>query len=100
MGRIRRRLGQEIERLVQRNVENLRWATLRGLNETFRRFGAQLDQRLAQSLAVTQGVIEAALERRQARAGEIEPELVHLRGWLRRMECCRRAFECGAESPQ
>ena len=57
---LRRQLEAEIGALVQHNVENLRWATLRGVNETFRRFSAQLDSRLAEVLRVTHGVNHAS----------------------------------------
>jgi hypothetical protein len=37
--RLRRRLVEEIEAALLRNVENLRWATRQNIADTFRRFG-------------------------------------------------------------
>jgi GTP-binding protein EngB required for normal cell division len=87
--RLRKRLEGEIVSLVQRNVENLRWATLRGLTETFRRFAVQLDENLAEAFDATQGVIGAALDRRQSHADETEAELARLQALYHRLEHCR-----------
>jgi GTPase Era involved in 16S rRNA processing len=55
---IRKRLLEEINAVVIRNVENLRWATRQNMEDTFRRFGAELDERLAMSLAATLGAMQ------------------------------------------
>ena len=39
----------EVDELVQRNVENLRWATLQNLESAFRRFAGWFDDRLGES---------------------------------------------------
>jgi GTP-binding protein EngB required for normal cell division len=74
--RQRRRLLEEAGTLVRRNVENLRWATLQNINEAFRRFGAQLDQDLADTIQATHGAIRAAHAKRlgssRSVAGEVE----------------------------
>jgi len=74
----RKRRDQQVEAqlsaLVQHNVENLRWATLRGLNETFRRFSAQLDVRLADVIAVTRGAINGTIERWHSEAHQVAAE--------------------------
>lgn len=87
--RLRQRLEAEIAGLVQRNVENLRWATLRGLNETFRRFAGRLDEHLVEALSVTQGVIGAALDRRRSHADETEAKLARLQALHDRLDGCR-----------
>ena len=94
--RLRRRLQAQIAALAQRNVENLRWAILRGLNETFRRFGTQVDDRLSDALVVTEGAINAALQRRRGRADETAAELAHWRAITDRLNKLR--FELG-ETP-
>lgn len=83
--RLHQQMEMEVSALVQHNVENLRWATLRGLNDTFRRFATQLDERLAEVLAVTQGAISQALERRQTEAGQAGLDLQRLRGFAQRI---------------
>jgi ribosome biogenesis GTPase A len=73
--RTRKYLLEEIDTVVIRNVENLRWATRQNLEETFRRFGAELDERLAMSLAATRGAMQKALEQRKAHAEQIDSEI-------------------------
>jgi GTP-binding protein EngB required for normal cell division len=77
--RLGRRLADEIDELVERNVENLRWATLQNLEAAFRRFAAAFDERLAEAIAATRGAIEAAAEKRRMHANEAETELLRLR---------------------
>jgi GTP-binding protein EngB required for normal cell division len=75
---LRRALEEEIAGLVQRNVENLRWATLRGLDDTFRRFATQLDERLREAVAATDGSIRQVIEHRRREAGNAAGELQRL----------------------
>ena len=89
---LRRQLEAEINALVQHNVENLRWATLRGVSETFRRFSAQLDARLTEVLKVTQGVITQAIERRQSEAGRTTVELQQMLGFADTLARLREAL--------
>ena len=83
--RLQQQFDEQIRTLVQRNVENLRWTTLLSLDETFRRLSTQLDQRLADTLAVTRGVIATALEQRRSRAERTGAELERLRSVLDRL---------------
>jgi len=73
--RMRKRLLQEIDAVVIRNVENLRWATRQNMEDTFRRFGAELDERLTMSLDATRGAMRKALEQRKAHAEQIDSEI-------------------------
>jgi predicted nucleic acid-binding protein len=72
--RIRRRLQNEIETLVRRNVENLRWAARQNVEDAFRRLDAGLDQLFANSIETTRNVIIAARVRRLDQADRIEAE--------------------------
>jgi GTP-binding protein EngB required for normal cell division len=72
-------LQRQVEELVSRNVENLRWSTLQGLDDTFRRFAATLEERLASAVGATQGAVEAASARRSDASGRADTELVGLR---------------------
>ena len=72
-------LQRQIEELVSRNVENLRWSTLQGLDDTFRRFAATLEVRLASAVEATQGAVEAASAKRSNASGRADAELVGLR---------------------
>jgi GTP-binding protein EngB required for normal cell division len=72
--RIRRRLQSEIETLVRRNVENLRWAARQNVEDAFRRFDAALDELFTDSIETTRNVIVAARDRRLNQADRIEAE--------------------------
>ena len=77
--RAKRRLSAEVDDLVARNIENLRWATLQNIDDAFRRFSAWFDERLAEAIEATRGAITAAQESRQRRSGEAEADLQRLR---------------------
>jgi small GTP-binding protein len=63
-GRARGRLKKQIDILVMRNLENLRWETLQNIDAAFRKFGADLDTNLGLTIDATHGAIESALTRR------------------------------------
>jgi hypothetical protein len=69
---------RQAEELVIRNGENLRWAILRGLDETFRKAVAQFEERLDEAIAATQNIIRNALARRRDEAFGVQPELDRL----------------------
>jgi GTPase Era involved in 16S rRNA processing len=73
--RMRKRLLEEINAVVIRNVENLRWATRQNIEDTFRRFGAELDERLSMSLDATQGAMKKALDQRKQHAEHVDSEI-------------------------
>jgi len=73
--RLRKRLLEEIDEVIVRNVENLRWATRQNLEDTFRRFGAELDERLKMSLAATRGAMKKALEQRKQHSEQTNSEI-------------------------
>lgn len=75
--RLKTRLAREVETLVTRNVENLRWATLRNLDEAFRRFAAHFDERLKETAEATRSAMQAAQLRREQSA-TAAPVLEHL----------------------
>jgi ribosome biogenesis GTPase A len=72
---MRRRLLEEIDHVVVRNVENLRWATRQNMEDTFRRFGTELDERLAMSLDATCGAMKKALGQHKEHAERIGSEI-------------------------
>jgi GTPase Era involved in 16S rRNA processing len=77
--RVRKQLAEGLATLVQRNVENLRWAIRQGIEETFRRFGVLVEERTDSARDATQGAVEAAAILRAARAETIAVELSRLR---------------------
>jgi hypothetical protein len=58
--RLQKRLNEEVETLVTQNVENLRWATLRNLDDAFRRFSLSFEERLKETAEATRGAMRAA----------------------------------------
>jgi hypothetical protein len=76
--RLRTRMIQQADQLIVRNAENLRWAIVRGLDETFRRATAQFEQRLDETIATTRDVIRDALARRRDQSFAVQPELDRL----------------------
>jgi hypothetical protein len=81
--RRRARLIAQENELIIRNAENLRWAILRGIDETFRRAGRSFEERLDDAIATTRGVIRQALTRRRDQAVAVDSDLNHL-------DCARR----------
>ena len=77
--RAKRRLAAEVDSLVARNIENLRWATLQNIDDTFRRFSVWFDDCLKEAIDATRGAIAAALEKSHQQAGQAEGELKRLR---------------------
>jgi len=91
--RIMKRLEEEVESLVRRNVENLRWATFQNLNATFRQFAAELNEKLKLALAATQGAIQAAWDKRQQETGTVAREVSRLEAALARLEGIERELK-------
>jgi small GTP-binding protein len=76
--RLQKRLDEEVETLITHNVENLRWATLRNLDEAFRRFSSTLDERLKATAETTRWAMRAARQRRTENETMMQPELERL----------------------
>ena len=78
--------------LVQRNVENLRWALLQAIDDSFRRFNMQVDERIGEVLAATKGAIKAALNLRRQESNRSQTELQRLRCAAEHLEELRIEF--------
>jgi len=89
---LRRRLTRETEQLIVRNAENLRWAILRGFDETFRNATGHLDERLDDAITATQKVIKDALAKRRDRSFAVDPEIGRLAGVLSSLTDIREAL--------
>ncbi len=70
-----RRAAAEQDRIVTRNVENLRWAARQAVEDALRSLAAEISASLASVRRATRGAMQAALDRRrscsEATAGEI-----------------------------
>jgi GTP-binding protein EngB required for normal cell division len=65
-------LAADTEKAVLRNLANLDWAVRQNLEDAFRRFESSLDEQLGRALAATREAMHIAIERRTARAEEME----------------------------
>lgn len=65
-------LAADTEKAVLRNLANLDWAVRQNLEDAFRRFESSLDEQLGRALAATREAMRIAIERRTARAEEME----------------------------
>ena len=72
------RMIRQADDLIVRNAENLRWAILRGLDETFRKATAQFEERLDETIRATRDVIRDALARRRNQSFAVQPEIDRL----------------------
>jgi len=76
--RLRARMVRQADELIVHNAENLRWAILRGLDETFRKATARFEERLDETISATRNVIGDALARRRDKSFAVQPELHRL----------------------
>jgi GTP-binding protein EngB required for normal cell division len=76
--RLRARMIRQADELIVRNAENLRWAILRGLDETFRKVTGQFEEQLDEAISVTRDVIGDALARRDDRSFAVRTEVDRL----------------------
>jgi GTPase SAR1 family protein len=67
--RAKSRMKKQIDMLVMRNLENLRYETLRSIDEGFRKFSSDLDENLRLTTEATHGAARAVLEKRKQHAG-------------------------------
>lgn len=98
LARLKKRMLNQIDGLVLRNVENLRWATRQNIEDTFRRFGAYLDQRLAETIESTRGAIRTAYERRRQHADQIAMRAARLDAVIGQLNEIREEFSRHAAS--
>jgi len=63
-GRVRRRIGEEVARLVASNVENLHWSIVQSIDTSFRRFAFDMEHTLTAAIGATREAIDIAAARR------------------------------------
>jgi GTPase Era involved in 16S rRNA processing len=76
--RLKKRLAEEVESLVTQNVENLRWATLRNVDEAFRGFSSTLEERWKATAEATRAAMSAARLRHKQDEKATAPEIARL----------------------
>jgi hypothetical protein len=92
MKRLRARIVRGMQELVMRNAENLRWAILRGMDDTFRKAGARFDEQLDDAIRATRNVIGDALGRRRDTSFAVEPEVIRLDRSIERLSQVRKSL--------
>lgn len=85
MKRLERWLREDIDYLVARNVEELRWATRQNLEEAFRTFQGRMETQLEAVINVIRSSVRAALEHQTGRESQLMPELNRLEGFRQRL---------------
>ncbi len=84
--RIKMRILEEIDTLVRRNIENIRWSIYQTVNNTFRAFASELEEELSKILDATYGAIDAAAKRRKEHAELVSDEIEQLESALKRIK--------------
>jgi GTP-binding protein EngB required for normal cell division len=95
-------LDDHLDRLVNRNVENLRWAMLQNVDASVLGFGRSLADGLERATEATEGAIEAALERRLSRGEKVVDDLHRWKGLISDLNALRselRTLELDAVTP-
>ncbi|MCF8049740.1 MAG: dynamin family protein [Desulfobacterales bacterium] len=82
-------MDQRMDGLVRRNVENIRWSMLQNLNISFAGFARKVRERLEETVAATQGAMEAAHRRRQAHDGSVEAEINRITNRIAALEASK-----------
>ncbi|HXG52683.1 MAG TPA: dynamin family protein [candidate division Zixibacteria bacterium] len=96
--RIQKRLFDELERLVAHNVENIRWSTLRNLDDAFRRFSAALEDEIKVTAAATREAMRAADLRKTQEEKTARPDIERLERKAGELADIQDAFARCAES--
>ena len=94
--RAKSRMKRQIEVLVIRNLENLRYETLRSIDEGFRRFSSDLDENLRLTTEATHGAAHAVLEKRKQHAGMNAKRLDELKKAAEEIQGVMKLFGPGA----
>jgi len=72
------RLREQTQKLLNENTEQMNWAIRRGLDESFRRYGFQLDEQLDKVIAATRAAMDIALQKKTNRHQQIEEQMTLL----------------------
>ncbi|HII98016.1 MAG TPA: Dynamin family protein [Methanoregula sp.] len=77
--RAKNRLKQQIDVLVMRNLENLRYETLQNIDTAFGKFSADLDLNLSMTIEATHGAIRAGLAERKHKEEDASGRVAELK---------------------
>jgi hypothetical protein len=77
--RARIRMKNQIDTLVIRNLENLRYETLLNIEAAFRKYSSDLDMNLGLTIEATHGAIRSALEARKRHEASVAARVTELK---------------------
>jgi len=80
------RLREQTQKLLNENIEQMNWALRRGLEESFRRYGFQLDEQLDKVIAATRAAMDIALQKKSTRHHQIEHQMALLEGAITELQ--------------
>lgn len=72
------RIKARVDELIVRNVENLRWSILQGVDDTFLRAAATLEKRLDDAVVLARTAIASARQMHETQSDQVERELARL----------------------
>ena len=76
--RILKRMREQINSLCVHNIENLRWSIYQSINDTFRGFVSQLDDKFEETLQSTFGAVKEVVSKRKNKREEIDFDISQL----------------------
>ncbi|MFO7813533.1 MAG: dynamin family protein [Pelovirga sp.] len=88
------RLREQTIKLLNENTEQMNWALRRGLDESFRRYGLELDEQLDKVIAATRAAMEIALQKKSNQHQQIEDQIALLERTVAELQDLAR--ECPA----
>ena len=74
---------------MSQNVEQISWALRKSLDESFRQFGTELKEQLAQTITATRKAMEVALQRSAVHLSESAAAEIRLQKALQTLEVVR-----------
>jgi GTPase SAR1 family protein len=88
------RLRAEVLKLVNQNVEQIGWALRRGLDESFRKFGAELSEQLDKTIVASRKAMEIALEKSASHSQQTAGREIELTQTLSKLEEIHKQLDC------
>jgi len=88
--RIHRRITEQVEYLVTRNVGDLQWSTLENLKQSIQSFRDMFNDCLQQAIEATRRALDAARRRRTEDSATVAPETARLRSAVADLQAFRK----------
>lgn len=84
-----KRLREESRKLLNQNVAQVNWALQKSLEESVRKFGAELREQLEKTITATRQAMEVALQRSESHSREVADAEVRLQQALQTLQTIR-----------